>query len=118
MGHSRAQTEMTTWGCLPVGSPTAGERDGVRCNIYCSRTAHPVFTCFVDQEEAYECVPQGVLWGVLRENGVLGCHGCPLSLILCVTFMDRISRHSCGEESVWFGNLRIASLFFADEGGF
>jgi len=37
---------------------------------------------------------------------------CPLSPILFVIFMDR--RLSLGEESVWFGDLRIASLLFAD----
>ena len=41
--------------------------------------------------------------------------GCPLSPILFVIFMDRISRHSRGEESVRFGDLRIASLLFADD---
>jgi len=30
-------------------------------------------------------------------------------------FMDRISRRSRGEESVWFGDIRIASLLFADD---
>lgn len=29
--------------------------------------------------------------------------------------MDRNSRHSQGKESVWFGNLRFASLLFADD---
>ena len=29
--------------------------------------------------------------------------------------MDRISRHSRGEESVQFRNLRIASVLFADD---
>jgi len=42
-------------------------------------------------------------------------HGCPLSPTLFVNFMDRISRRSRGEESVWFGDLRIASLLFADD---
>jgi len=38
--------------------------------------------------------------------------GCPLSPILLVIFMDRISRRR--EEGVWFGNLRVASLLFAN----
>ncbi|KAK0132165.1 Retrovirus-related Pol polyprotein from type-1 retrotransposable element R2 [Merluccius polli] len=41
--------------------------------------------------------------------------GCPLSPILFVIFMDKISRRSRGEENVRFGNLRIASLLFADD---
>jgi len=28
--------------------------------------------------------------------------------------MDRISKRSLGEEGVWFGNLRVASLLFVD----
>ncbi len=30
-------------------------------------------------------------------------------------FRDKISGCSRGEESIWFGNLRIASLLFADD---
>jgi len=41
--------------------------------------------------------------------------GCPLSLILFVIFMDKISRRSRCEESAWFGDLKIASLLFADD---
>jgi len=43
------------------------------------------------------------------------CQGCHLSLILFVIFMDRISRRSRGEEGVWFGNIRVAPLPFADD---
>uniref|UniRef100_A0A674MBB2 Reverse transcriptase domain-containing protein n=1 Tax=Takifugu rubripes TaxID=31033 RepID=A0A674MBB2_TAKRU len=41
--------------------------------------------------------------------------GCPLSPILFIIFMDRISRCSHGAEGVQFGDLRIGSLLFADD---
>ncbi len=41
--------------------------------------------------------------------------GCPLSPVLFVIFMDRISRRSQGPEGVWFGDHRISSLLFADD---
>ena len=41
--------------------------------------------------------------------------GCLLSLILFITFMDRISRYSQGVEGFQFGDLRITSLLFADD---
>ncbi|KAK3529557.1 hypothetical protein QTP70_031980, partial [Hemibagrus guttatus] len=41
--------------------------------------------------------------------------GCPLSLVLFIVFMDRISRHSQGLEGVRFGDHRISSLIFADD---
>uniref|UniRef100_A0A8C6Q6L6 Reverse transcriptase domain-containing protein n=1 Tax=Nothobranchius furzeri TaxID=105023 RepID=A0A8C6Q6L6_NOTFU len=41
--------------------------------------------------------------------------GCPLSPILFISFMDRISRHSQGVEGIRFGGLRIRSLLFADD---
>ncbi|TWW78236.1 R2DM Retrovirus-related Pol polyprotein from type II retrotransposable element [Takifugu flavidus] len=110
--------------------------------------AQPVHMCFVDLEKAFDRVPWGVLWGVLREYGVSGpliravrslydrCQslvriagsksnsfpvrvglrqGCPLSPILFIIFMDRISRCSHGVEGIRFGDLRIASLLFADD---
>ncbi|KAI3356985.1 hypothetical protein L3Q82_003620 [Scortum barcoo] len=41
---------------------------------------------------------------------------CPLSPVLFIIFMDRISRRSQGPEGVqWFGNHRISSLLFADD---
>ncbi|TWW62347.1 R2DM Retrovirus-related Pol polyprotein from type II retrotransposable element [Takifugu flavidus] len=102
----------------------------------------------VDQLYTLSRVFEGVLWGVLREYGVLGpliravrslydqCQslvriagsksnsfpvrvglrqGCPLSLILFIIFMDRISRCSHGVEGFQFGDLRIGSLLFADD---
>jgi len=47
--------------------------------------------------------------------GVELCQGCPLSQILFVIFMNRISRCSRVEESVRFGDLSIASLLFVDD---
>ena len=41
--------------------------------------------------------------------------GCPLSPILFIIFMDRISRCSQAVEGVRFGDLRIGSLLFADD---
>ncbi|KAJ0033836.1 hypothetical protein NQD34_000943 [Periophthalmus magnuspinnatus] len=41
--------------------------------------------------------------------------GCPLSPVLFIICMDRISRCSQGPEGVWFGNHRISSLLFADD---
>ena len=41
--------------------------------------------------------------------------GCPLSPILFIIFMDRISRRSQGIEGVRFGDLKIGSLLFADD---
>ncbi|KAK3562387.1 hypothetical protein QTP86_033524 [Hemibagrus guttatus] len=41
--------------------------------------------------------------------------GCPLSPVLFIVFMDRISRRSQRLEGVWFGDHRISSLIFADD---
>ncbi|KAK3539792.1 hypothetical protein QTP70_013228 [Hemibagrus guttatus] len=41
--------------------------------------------------------------------------GCPLSPVLFIVFMDRISKRSQGLEGVRFGDHRISSLIFADD---
>ncbi|KAK3523662.1 hypothetical protein QTP70_006725 [Hemibagrus guttatus] len=41
--------------------------------------------------------------------------GCPLSPVLFIVFMDRISRRSQGLEGIRFGDHRISSLIFADD---
>ncbi|KAK3518109.1 hypothetical protein QTP70_033327 [Hemibagrus guttatus] len=41
--------------------------------------------------------------------------GCPVSPVLFITFMDRISQCSQGLEGVRFGDHRISLLFFADD---
>ncbi|KAK3534027.1 hypothetical protein QTP86_000639 [Hemibagrus guttatus] len=41
--------------------------------------------------------------------------GCPLSPVLFIVFMDRISRRSQGLEGVGFGDHRISLLIFADD---
>lgn len=40
---------------------------------------------------------------------------CSTFSVLFVVFMNRILRHSCGEEDVWFGNLRLSPLLFAND---
>ena len=41
--------------------------------------------------------------------------GCPLSSVLFIIFMDRISRHSQATEGVMFVGLQIPSLLFIDD---
>ncbi|TWW80203.1 R2 Retrovirus-related Pol polyprotein from type I retrotransposable element [Takifugu flavidus] len=85
--------------------------------------AQPVHMCFVDLEKAFDRVPRGVLWGVLREHGVSGplIRACTIGVrvwseLLAVSRTRfRISRCSRGVEGVQFGDLRIGSLLFADD---
>ncbi|KAI3362744.1 hypothetical protein L3Q82_001808 [Scortum barcoo] len=79
--------------------------------------AQPVHMCFVDLEKAFDRVPRGILWGVLREYGVRGpllravrsLYGRSRSL---VRIAGRFLRRSQGPEGVRFGNHRISSLCF------
>ena len=51
----------------------------------------------------------------LFQVGVGLRQGCALSPILFVIYMDRISRRSRGVEGLQVGDLKIASLLFADD---
>ena len=51
---------------------------------------------------------RSISFTVLRQS-------CPLSPILRVISMDRITMCSHGEEGVWFGNIRVTSLLFAGD---
>lgn len=64
---------------------------------------HPVCMYLVDLENAWNCVPLGILWGTLEisSSGIFSiCHIWNLFVI----FMDRISSWRQGEENVWVGN--------------
>ncbi|KAI3365753.1 hypothetical protein L3Q82_000763 [Scortum barcoo] len=64
------------------------------------------------------CISHGLFMStntMFEHKGVHQHQGCPLSPVLFIIFMDRISRRSQGPEGVQFGNHRISSLLFADD---
>ena len=102
------------------------------------------FTQPLGLDKILDCFPRSVLLEVLQEYGILGYYGLfspstkgaracsasvilsrilfqwecvrtALSPILFITFINTISRHGQGAEGVWFGDLTIRSLLFADD---
>ncbi|KAI3353571.1 hypothetical protein L3Q82_020093, partial [Scortum barcoo] len=71
--------------------------------------AQPVHMCFVDLEKAFDRVPRGILWGVLREYGVRG------PLLRAVRSLYDRSRSLVRIAGRAGGNHRISSLLFADD---
>ncbi|KAI3376204.1 hypothetical protein L3Q82_016712 [Scortum barcoo] len=105
-----------SWNSGPALYPPQGA-----WRVYGSLLCQPVHMCFVDLEKAFDRVPRGILWGVLREYGVRG----PLlravrSLYDRSRSLVRIAGRFLGvargwAEGVRFGNHRISSLLFADD---
>ncbi|KAI3358957.1 hypothetical protein L3Q82_015343 [Scortum barcoo] len=80
--------------------------------------AQPVHMCFVDLEKAFDRVPRGILWGVLRVSmgsGWAFAKGCSVSVRLEQELGSHCRQRSQGPEGVRFGNHRISSLLFADD---
>ncbi|KAI3356425.1 hypothetical protein L3Q82_017644 [Scortum barcoo] len=82
--------------------------------------AQPVHMCFVDLEKAFDRVPRGILWGVLREYGVRG----PLLRAVrslydrsrsLVRIAGRFLGVARGRRESGLGTIRISSLLFADD---
>ncbi|KAI3351636.1 hypothetical protein L3Q82_020472 [Scortum barcoo] len=82
--------------------------------------AQPVHMCFVDLEKAFDRVPRGILWGVLREYGVRepllravrSLYDRSRSLVHIAGRFLGVAR---GRRESRFGNHRISSLLFADD---
>uniref|UniRef100_A0A3Q2XCZ8 Reverse transcriptase domain-containing protein n=1 Tax=Haplochromis burtoni TaxID=8153 RepID=A0A3Q2XCZ8_HAPBU len=66
-----------------------------------------------DHYKSLFCIAGNKLDSFLVGDGLR--QGCPLSLILFIIFMDRISRRSQVAEGFHFGGLRISSLLFTDD---
>ena len=84
---------------------------------HCGSMVYQVF-CYGLSSPCLTSVRAASVYSALSQACPVGvglCQCCPLSTILFVIFMDRISRRSRGEESAWFGNLKFALLVFADE---
>ncbi len=67
---------------------------------------HPISVC--PKRELYS--------GSQQQVQLIFGEGCALSPILFLIIMDRISRRSRGGVVLQFGELRISSLLFADDG--